>query len=148
MKAIRKGIGLPGLLICLLILGNPVRGQSRPTGFGYLDKGDSIEFIFGQQKIMIVSGTVVNLQERFNEIKSVNVAGDFNNWNPKDAKYVAVMGTDKLFRLVVAKKNIGKKGETRQFKFVLNQVHWVEPPAEAANRYTGKDGYTNLTVKL
>jgi hypothetical protein len=49
---------------------------------------------------------------------------------------------------MVAKKQIGKKGETRQFKFVLNQIHWVEPPAGAANRYTGKDGNTNLTLKL
>ena len=111
-------------------------------------KGDSIEFIFGQEKTIIISGLVINLKDRFNEIKSVNVAGDFNNWNPKDVKYVAVMGNDKIFRLTVAKKQIGKKGETRQFKFVINQEHWVEPPKEAINRFTGKDGNTNLTLKL
>jgi stalled ribosome alternative rescue factor ArfA len=78
----------------------------------------------------------------------VNVAGDFNNWNPKDVKYLAVMGNDKIFRLTVAKNKIGKKGETRQFKFVINQEYWVEPPKEAVNQFTGKDGYTNLTLKL
>jgi len=141
-------MGLPVLMICLLILANPVRSQSHTKDFGYLDKGDSIEFIFVPQNKMIVHGTVVNLKDRFNEINSVNVAGDFNKWNPKDTNFVMVMGTDKLFRLMVAKKNIGKRGEIRQFKFVLNQVHWVEPPADAVNRFTGKDGYTNLTLKL
>lgn len=148
MRAADNRMGLPVLAICLLILANPLRSQPHKTEFGYLDKGDSIEFIFAPKNKMIVSGTVVNLKDRFNEIKSVNVAGDFNNWNPKDMNYVAVMGTDKWFRLTVAKKQIGKKGETRQFKYVVNQVYWIEPPAEAANRFTGKDGYTNLTLKL
>src|SRR5450631_3517408 len=109
MKTSANGIGLSGLVYCLLILTNPVRSQSRTTDFGYLNKGDSIEFIFEPQNKMIVSGTLVNLKDRFNEINSVNVAGDFNSWNPKDTKYKAVMGTDKLFRLMVAKKQIGKK---------------------------------------
>src|SRR5450432_898614 len=144
----KKLFNLSVTIIFLLIVSNSAMSQSRVTEFGYLDKGDSIEFIFGQQKTMVVSGVVVNLKDRLNEIKVVNVAGDFNGWNPKDAKYVAVMGNDKLFRLMVPKKQIGKKGETRQFKFVLNQSYWIEPPAEAVNRYKGRDGNTNLTLKL
>ncbi len=136
------------MLIGLMIITCSVRSQTRVMEFGYLSKGDSIEFIFGQEKTIIISGQVINLNNRFNEIKSVNVAGDFNHWNPKDVKYVAVMGNDKIFRLTVAKKLIGKKGETRQFKFVINQEHWVEPNKEAINRYTGQDGNTNLTLKL
>jgi hypothetical protein len=144
----KKLFNLSVTIIFLLILSNSVKSQPRVTEFGYLTKGDSIEFIFGQQKTMIVGRVVVNLKDRFKEIRDVNVAGDFNGWNPKDAKYVAVVGNDKLFRLMVAKKQIGKKGETRQFKFVINQVHWIEPPAEAVNRYKGSDGNTNLTLKL
>jgi hypothetical protein len=144
----KKTIRFAGQVICLLVLMNPAKSQSNKTNFGYYDRGDSIEFVFIPQNKMIVSGTLVNLKDRFNEIKTINVAGDFNNWNPKDAKYVAVMGTDQMFRLVVAKMQIGRKGEIRQFKFVVNQVYWVEPPVEAANRYTGKDGFTNLTLKL
>ena len=132
----------------MLILSNSAISQSHVAEFGYLDKGDSIEFIFGQQKTMTVGGVVVNLKDRFSDIRVVNIAGDFNGWNPKDEKYVAVMGNDKLFRLKVAKKQIGKSGETRQFKFVLNQVYWIEPPAKAGNRYKGSDGNTNLTLKL
>jgi stalled ribosome alternative rescue factor ArfA len=115
---------------------------------GYKSVGDSIEFIFGQQKTIVIGREVITLKDRFNEIKGVNIAGDFNNWNPKDVKYVAVMGSDKIFRLKIDKKQIGKKGETRQFKFVINHEYWVEPPKEAVNQFTGKDGYTNLTLKL
>jgi hypothetical protein len=60
---------------------------------------------------MVIGGVEVILKDRFNEIMEVNVAADFNNWNPKDRKYVAVRGSDKLFRLMVAKKKqIGEKG--------------------------------------
>jgi hypothetical protein len=144
----KKLFKLSVLLIGLLINSYSVRSQSHTTEFGYTMKADSIEFIFGQEKTIVIAGQVINLKDRFREIKEVNVAGDFNNWNPKDVKYVAVMGSDKIFRLTIAKKQIGKKGEMRQFKFVINQEHWVEPPKEAINRYKGKDGNTNLTLKL
>ena len=144
----KKRCWIPVLLAGSMIISHSARSQSHGTEFGYTTKGDSIEFIFGQEKTIIISGRVIILKDRFNEIKSVNVAGDFNNWNPNDVKYIAVMGNDKIFRLTVAKKQIGKTGETRQFKFVINQEHWVEPPKEAVNRYTGKDGNTNLTLKL
>jgi hypothetical protein len=136
------------LLIGLMIVSYSVMSQSPATEFGYIMKGDSIEFVFGQEKTIMIGKLLINLKDRFREIKEVNVAGDFNHWNPKDVKYVAVMGSDKIYRLTISKKQIGKKGETRQFKFVINQEHWVEPPKEAINRYTGKDGNTNLTLKL
>jgi hypothetical protein len=143
----KKRFGLFFLLIGLMIASHSARSQSH-TEFGYIAKGDSIEFIFGHEKSIVIGTQVIILKDRFNEIKSVNIAGDFNNWNPKDVKYVAVMDNDKIFRLMVAKNQIGKKGETRQFKFVINQEYWVEPPKDAINRFTGKDGYTNLTLKL
>jgi hypothetical protein len=144
----KKRFWLTVLLIGSMIVSHSARSQSHVTEFGYTAKDDSIQFIFGDQKTIVIGGLVINLKDRFNEIKAVNVAGDFNNWNPKDAKYVAVIGNDKIFRLTVAKNQIGKKGETRQFKFVINQEHWIEPPKEAINQYRGKDGNTNLTLKL
>ncbi|HXB30975.1 MAG TPA: hypothetical protein VNW49_14200 [Puia sp.] len=118
------------------------------AGFGYAEKGDSVEFIFGQQKKMIVSGVEVILEKRMNEINQVNVAGDFNAWNPDVAKFQMKKVDGTLFTLTVNKSAIGKKGELRQFKFVLNHKYWVEPPSEAQNKFTGKDGYTNLTLRL
>ena len=126
--------------------------KSKPNqiiaGCGYSDKGDSIEFIFGQQKKIIVSGVEVNLEKRINEINQVNIAGDFNEWNPDVAKFQIKKADGNLFKLTVSKSVVGKKGEQRQFKFVLNHKYWVEPPQEALNKFTGKDGNTNLTLKL
>src|ERR1700754_4537381 len=87
------------ILIGLMIISFTLRSQLHATEFGYASTGDSIEFIFGQQKSIIIGRQVIILKDRFNEIRTVNVAGDFNNWNPKDAGYVAAMGTDKIFRL-------------------------------------------------
>ena len=138
-----------------ILLNSDLRAQaigSKPnqiiTGFGYTDKGDSIEFVFGKQKKIKVSGVEVILEKRINEIEQVNVAGDFNGWNPDFAKFQMKKVDRTLFTLTVNKSAIGKKGELRQFKFVLNHKYWVEPPTEAQNKFTGKDGYTNLTIRL
>jgi hypothetical protein len=118
------------------------------AGFGYIDKGDSIEFVFGQQKTFMIGGVEVNLEKRMSEIKQVNLAGDFNGWNPAADHYQLTKAEGKLFKISLSKTAIGKKGELRQFKFVLNHTYWVEPPLEATNRFTGKDGNTNLTLQL
>jgi serine-type D-Ala-D-Ala carboxypeptidase/endopeptidase len=115
--------------------------------FGYTDKGDSIEFVFGQQQKIIVSGVEVLLSKRINEINEVNVAGDFNDWKPDSPKF-QMNKEGNLFKIKINKSLLGRKGEMRQFKFVLNHKYWVEPPAEAQNKFTGKDKNTNLTLKL
>jgi hypothetical protein len=115
---------------------------------GYIDKGDSIEFRFGDQKKIQVGLLDIDLDKRRNEIKKVNLAGDFNGWNPNHANYALKKIDEKIFSLVVSKKSIGQKGETHLFKFVLNAVYWIEPPSEAINKITGKDRNTNLFLKL
>jgi len=115
---------------------------------GYIDKGDSIEFVFGQQRSITIGNVEILLEKRIHEINQVNVAGDFNGWNPGSSKYQMNKADRTLFKITVAKINLGKTGELRQFKFVLNHRYWVEPPAQASNKFTGRDGNTNLTVKL
>jgi hypothetical protein len=115
---------------------------------GYIDKGDSIEFRFGDQKKIQVGLLDIDLDKRRNEIKKVNLAGDFNGWNPNHANYALKKIDEKIFSLVVSKKSIGQKGETHKFKFVLNGVYWIEPPSEAINKITGNDRNTNLFLKL
>ena len=88
------------------------------------------------------------LEKRINEINQVNVAGDFNGWNPNSTKFQMNKAGGTLFKITLAKVSLGKTGELRQFKFVLNHKYWVEPPAQAINKFTGKDGNTNLTLKL
>jgi hypothetical protein len=116
--------------------------------FGYIDKGDSIEFRFGDQKKIQVGLLDIDLDKRRSEIKTVNVAGDFNGWNPKNANFTLKKIDDKNFSFVLSKKSIGQKGETHLFKFVLNGVYWIEPPQEATNKIKGADRNTNLFLKL
>ena len=64
------------LLTGLMVISYSVRSQLRVMDFGYRSVGDSIEFIFGQQKTIVIGREVIILKDRFNEIKVVNVAGD------------------------------------------------------------------------
>ncbi len=127
---------------------NTVSPKPAYARFGYLDKGDSIEFVFGQEQTILIGGMEISLEKRLSEIKQVNVAGDFNGWNPAADHFQLTQVAGKLFTIRLSKTAIGKKGELRQFKFVLNHQYWVEPPRQASNRFTGKDGNTNLTLQL
>jgi hypothetical protein len=149
-----KSLIWSSLLFCILpnlglhAQGNPSKSNPLFAGFGYREKGDSVEFIFGQQKKINVSGVEFLLEKRFSEINQVNLAGEFNGWSPNMPKYQMKRTEGKLFRITLSKASLGKKGELKQFKFVLNHTYWVEPPAEASNKFTGKDGNTNLTITL
>lgn len=116
--------------------------------FGYISKGDSIEFVFGQQQSIKIGTVEILLEKRIHEINQVNVAGDFNGWDPNSVKYQMNKAEGTLFKVTISKTTLGKTGEQRQFKFVLNHKYWVEPPAQAINKFTGKDGNTNLILKL
>jgi hypothetical protein len=118
------------------------------SNFGYVDRSDSIEFVFGQQRTITIGIVEVVLEKRIDEINQVNVAGDFNGWNPDLPKYQMKKRGGTLFTMTISKSALGKTGELKQFKYVLNHKYWIEPPPQAMNRFTGKDGNTNLTLKL
>lgn len=132
----------------LAFLSQPSANAQSYSNFGYTYFGDSVEFVFGQQQKIKIGGIEIVLQKRINDITSVNVAGDFNEWNAKANKYQMRKVDAKLFKFRVSKTNLGKKGELRQFKFVLNHKYWVEPPVDALNKFTGTDGNTNLFVRI
>ena len=134
---------------------NPLQAQPKPpnpkesvSNYGYIDKGDSIEFIFGQQRTIRIGTVEVVLEKWIHEIRQVNIAGDFNGWNPDLPRYIMKKGEGTLFTLTLSKPALGKTGELRQFKYVLNHKYWIEPPTQVVNKYTGKDGNTNLTLIL
>ncbi len=119
-----------------------------PSICGYRDLGDSVEFFFGEQKVFRVGLLDIILEKRIKEINQVNVAGDFNGWNPNSRLFQMNRSAGTLFHLRISKVALGKKGAIRQYKFVLNHTYWVEPPQEALNQYKGADGNTNLTLQL
>jgi hypothetical protein len=141
-------------LFCVLLFihskaqNNSLKSDEIRTGFGYIYKDDSIQFIFGLQQQVIIGATKVDLEKRRKEIKQVNIAGDFNGWNPNDPKFQMKNMDGIIFKITISKADLGKRGDLRQFKYVLNHVYWVEPPLEAPNKSTGKDGNTNLTLRL
>jgi hypothetical protein len=113
------------LLFCFIC--NPgLRAQSNSI-VGYIEKGDSIEFVFGQQHSITIGTTELILAKRINEIRQVNVAGDFNGWDPASAEFQLSKADGTLFKITLPRRIIGKTGEVRQFKFVLNHRYWVEP---------------------
>jgi hypothetical protein len=119
------------------------------NSFGYLNKGDSISFIFGEQHFITVGTTQIELTDkRRSDIKQVNLAGEFNGWDNKNDHYQMSKLNNHIYMLTLSKNSLGKKGDTKQFKFVLNHTYWIEPPSYAMNKITGKDGNTNLFVKL
>lgn len=126
----------------------PVNSFQNLNSFGYIDKGDSVEFRFGDQRKIKIGILDIDLEKRRSEIKSVNLAGDFNSWNPKNPNFVLRTSDSKIYKLTVNKKSIGQKGETHKFKFVVNEKYWIEPPQEALNKITGADRNTNLIIKL
>jgi len=137
------------LFLWAIFFFNVAKSQGNSSaGFGYVSQGDSIQFIFGQQPQVIIGSVEVFLEKRIKEIQQVNIAGDFNSWNPNDPRYQMTKAHGTRFTLTMDKAHLGKKGETRQFKYVLNHTYWVEPPRDAPNQFTGKDGNTNLTLRL
>ena len=139
------------VLAISMVVKSPIFGQQsvpKIKQFGYFDKGDSVQFVFGQQKSIKVGIVAISLDQRRNAIKQVNLAGDFNGWSPNNKKYLLKKVDNIIYTLTLSKADIGKKGETRQFKFVLNEKYWIEPPAEAENKLKGKDGNTNLLLRL
>jgi hypothetical protein len=130
------------VLAISMVVKSPIFGQQsvpKIKQFGYFDKGDSVQFVFGQQKSIKVGIVAISLDQRRDEIKQVNLAGDFNGWSPDSKKYLLKKIDNIIYTLTLSKADIGKKGETRQFKFVLNEKYWIEPPAEAENKLTGKE---------
>jgi len=78
-------------------------------------------------------------------IKSVAVAGSFNDWNPQNKAYQMVAKGSDTYELVLPKSQF-ERGKTNEFKFVINEVGWTTTPKNALN--TDNSGYGNLTFQI
>ncbi len=134
------------ILLIFCLINTTLFAQTQSVG--YIDRGDSIRFVFGDEETIIVGKTKINLSSRRGDIKQVNIAGEFNDWNNKNDHFELSKINDRQYAITLSKNVLGKKGEIKQFKFVLNHTYWIEPPDYAVNKITGKDGNTNLFIKL
>jgi len=80
-----------------------------------------------------------------NLIKSISIAGSFNNWNPNDKNYQLIQKSKNTFELSIPKANFDKD-KTHFFKFVINKSGWIEAPQNVINREA--DGDKNLILKI
>lgn len=78
-------------------------------------------------------------------VKSVSIAGSFDNWNPEDKNFQMVRKNKNTFELKIPKSQF-EKSKTYQFKFVINKTGWMEAPKNVINRET--EGDENLILKI
>jgi hypothetical protein len=82
------------------------------------------------------------------KIESVSLAGEFNNWDPKNVDFQLSKVNETKYTLAIEKAKLGNKGERRHFKFVLNGSNWLDPNFESANKGSSNDSNTNLYLEL
>ncbi|WP_035643566.1 serine hydrolase [Flavobacterium sp. ASV13] len=78
-------------------------------------------------------------------VKSVSIAGSFDNWNPDDKNFQMIRKNKNTFELAVPISQF-EKNKTHLFKFVINKSGWMEAPKNAINKET--EGDQNLILKI
>lgn len=103
--------------------------------FGYKIEGSQVIFVFQRPDWWT------------SEIQSVSVAGEFNDWKPGTAGYL-LSPSGQSYTLSLPAESLGKPGQKRQFKFVINGSVWVTPASQALNVQTDSGGNKNLVLWL
>jgi hypothetical protein len=78
-------------------------------------------------------------------VKSISVAGPFNDWNSENKAYQTTRKNSSTFELVIPKSQF-QKGKEYQFKLVINNTRWISAPNYAKNTNQTQD--KNLILKL
>lgn len=78
-------------------------------------------------------------------IKSISVAGSFNDWNPQNRAYQMISRGDNIFELELPKSQF-EKGKIYTFKFVMNKKNWLAAPKNSFNTDQTED--KNLILKI
>ncbi|MTH16836.1 serine hydrolase [Flavobacterium sp. LC2016-01] len=109
--------------------------NKKQTGiYGYKIVNDNIVFSYEHDK---------NLKSDL--VKSVSIAGSFDNWNPNDVNFQMIQKSKNTFELTIPKSKF-EKNKTHLFKFVINKTGWIQAPKNAINRET--EGDHNLILKI
>jgi hypothetical protein len=89
--------------------------------YGYRIENDSVVFEYKIPKSMDK-----------NLIRTITIAGTFNNWNPNDSNYSMTFNNTVKYELRFS-KNKFNVSKLEQFKFVINGNMWQNPPETALN---------------
>lgn len=108
--------------------------QGKKIIYGYKQTANDITFEFDLP---------INFEPK--TVKSVTIAGGFNNWNPKSEDYKLAFVSNKKYVLIIP-KNKFEKSKVYEFKFVINEAYWQDVPEFAKN--IDKNGSGNLTLEI
>jgi len=102
--------------------------------YGYRPDGDKVIFTYTHDEKLDNS-----------LIKSVAVAGTFNDWNAENKAFQMTRKNTNTFELAIPKSQF-EKGKEYQFKLVINNTRWISAPNYAKNADKSPD--QNLILKL
>lgn len=107
---------------------------------GYRFEKDEIifEFDIREYQLATTEGQAGYLEFSDFNIEKVVVAGDFNNWSKDGWKMRKV--NEYVYQLHKPLEEFKGKMEW-QYKFVVNEKYWIEPPSKASNRVDVLKGY-------
>lgn len=139
------GDGMKKLLMITIVAGiflsscstinTPISRKVIPN-IGYSLVDDTVLFQFSiEQYRWVTNGTTgkwVDISAI--PVREVTIAGDFNNWNPVNTRMI-FDGTS--FYLAMPMANFTKLKEY-QFKYIINEEWWVEPPSNTVNAASTK----------
>lgn len=78
--------------------------------------------------------------EQKDTIRSVSIAGDFNNWDYKNSMFQLEKRKNGDYILKIDRSKLGGAGKQVKFKFVIDNKYWVEPKFAISNRLTDRQG--------
>ncbi|BFP43445.1 hypothetical protein FGF1_42900 [Flavobacteriaceae bacterium GF1] len=109
--------------------------QYHGENYGYSIKNDNVVFRY------VHSEKLDN-----HHIKSISVAGTFNDWNPNHDSYQMNGLGQGVYELSVPIANF-QKSNTHEFRFVINKNSWLTVPKAISNR-THSKRYNNITLSV
>ena len=102
--------------------------------YGYRSTDNKVIFSYTHDKILDNS-----------LIKSIAVAGTFNDWNADIKSFQMIRKNADTFELAIPKSQF-EQGKEYQFKFVINKARWMTAPNNALNADKTTD--KNLILKI
>jgi hypothetical protein len=126
------------------ILVNETWAQKKIPPLGYRIDGEDVVFVFDvrdYQKAYATWGRKVDFADL--EIHKISVAGEFNNWSKEGWKLQKV--NQYTYELRKKLKDFSGK-PTWEYKFVINDQYWAEPPGQAPNRANDWNSHNNLIM--
>lgn len=108
--------------------------------FGYRLEGQEVVFRFNpidyQEITSMWQGGTEGIG-KIKKIKTVVLASQLNDWNPKDKRYT-LLKKDKVWEIRIPLQYFSID-QCTEFKFVINGRYWVEPMKQAANQTKAGD---------